>query len=167
MRFRVSPVIFSPKCVELSATVDDGSKCAASSTSAFTILRWMDRVRRIVVKNRKPKWELQLRLWRFVFRLLGGPMICSCWLRVFWLFTLCILLYFPSIGVVWVCVRPYFFCTCHKSLFSSSSFFTTLRFSFSSFLICFWNVKTESSLSVFIMLFCSSEWTEDASRNFS
>lgn len=58
--------------------------------SAFTILCWMDRVRKIVAKNRKPSWELQLRLSRFVFLLLGGPMICSCCLRVFliWLFTL-------------------------------------------------------------------------------
>lgn len=115
--------MFSPECGDvevLGATVDEGSKRTASSVSAFTLLRWMDSVRKSKEKNRKPSWLLQLRLRRFVFRLLGGPMICVGWLRValqFWLFTLCFftlffifLLYFENLCVgEWVCLWLYSF----------------------------------------------------------
>lgn len=144
------PVIFSPKWFDelLGAEVDDGSKRAASSSSAFTSIQWTERVRKSVVKNRKPNWELQLRInCRFVFRLLGGPMFCSCCLRVFWLFTLSLLLYF--LLELFECVgSPTFSALATKAYFLLFLFYTTLRF-FSFLSNFFW----DECLSVFIMPF--------------
>lgn len=149
------------------ATEDDASKSAAdSSESAFTLLRWMDSVRKSIAKNRKPSCALQLRLRRFVFRLLGGPMMCVvvvCALRVllrFWIFTF--IRNFPSFSLNF---RTFYFsflflllfwsrCVC-VSVFVAATFFTPHSATKTSSYFRFFSSRSRIFSSVFLTTFFS------------